>query len=91
MAKTKADQGAEQVTDQGAGAVVSEEQPAAPTTKRYRTSRPISVEFDILVKGENIQGAKGEEKGYIYFDVPSHLVDTFEKHWHVQVGNVVSA
>lgn len=62
---------------------------AKPAFKQYKTSRPINIEFDILVRGENIMGHKGEEKGHVYFDVPTELAELFEKHYHVQCGNVV--
>ena len=60
------------------------------TTKRYITTQPHAVLFDIMVSGENIYGQRAENN-LVEFFVPAELAERFELHWHIVSGNVVAA
>lgn len=60
-------------------------------SKAYMTTEKHTYPFDILVKGEYINGQWSREDGYVEFLVPDDLVEAFEKHHHFQVGNIVAA
>jgi hypothetical protein len=55
----------------------------------YSTVRPCNVLFNILCKGEIVYGHFADHRSAVRFNVPKHLVSTFNKHHHVRKGFIV--
>ncbi|CAB4159228.1 hypothetical protein UFOVP708_66 [uncultured Caudovirales phage] len=60
------------------------------STKRYISTQPHAVLFDIMVSGENIYGQRIADN-LVEFLVPEALAERFEMHWHFTSGNLVAA
>jgi hypothetical protein len=60
------------------------------STKRYISTQPHAVLFDIMVSGENIYGQR-IAGNLVEFIVPAELAERFELHWHFTSGNLVAA
>ena len=57
----------------------------------YKTAEKKSAMFSVLVKGTDVHGEWASDRSCILFQVPADLVEAFDQHWHVQVGNIVKA
>jgi hypothetical protein len=58
--------------------------------KAYQSTGTHTYPFDIMVKGEMVNGQWMKADGFVEFLVPDHLVEGFEKHHHFISGNVVA-
>lgn len=64
---------------------------AAPGFKAYRTTSTHTYPIDIQIHGELIYGQWCRSEGIVEFEVPDHLTEGFEKHYHFVSGNIVAA
>lgn len=62
-----------------------------PETVIYKTVEKHTVPFDVMIKGEVINGQWSNSTGYVEFQVPADLCEGFEKHYHFVSGNVAKA
>jgi len=58
--------------------------------KAYRTTGTHTYPFDMVIKGELLQGTWCREDGIVEFMVPINLVESFERHFHFVTGNLVA-
>lgn len=67
-----------------------EQKTGAPDGFKLYRSTAFSVLFDVQVKGEVIYGQWANGLKAVEFQVPEHLVEGFEKHYHFASGNIVA-